>query len=151
MSFVNRDLKENERIDDLQYKELKIIQNTKGFCFGIDSVILSDFAKSIKKESKVVDLGTGTGIIGLLLCKKTELKEIVGIEIQKEVAEMANRSIKLNKLEDKFKILNTDINKIFEDKLLEKNKFDVVVMNTFCQLRKRTPQLIFIYNPVTKG
>ena len=123
------ELKENERIDDLQYKGLKIIQNTKGFCFGIDSVILSDFAKNIKKGSKVVDLGTGTGIIGLLLCKKTELKEIVGVEIQKEVAEMANRSIKLNKLEDKFKILNTDINKIFEDKLLEKNKFDVVVMN----------------------
>lgn len=126
---MKENLKENERIDDLQYKGLKIIQNTKGFCFGIDSVILSDFAKNIKKGSKVVDLGTGTGIIGLLLCKKTELKEIVGMEIQKEVAEMANRSIKLNKLEDKFKILNTDINKIFEDKLLEKNKFDVVVMN----------------------
>lgn len=126
---MKENLKENERIDDLQYKGLKIIQNTKGFCFGIDSVILSDFAKNIKKGSKVVDLGTGTGIIGLLLCKKTELKEIVGVEIQKEVAEMANRSIKLNKLEDKFKILNTDINKRFEDKLLEKNKFDVVVMN----------------------
>lgn len=126
---MKENLKENERIDDLQYKGLKIIQNTKSFCFGIDSVILSDFAKNIKKGSKVVDLGTGTGIIGLLLCKKTELKEIVGVEIQKEVAEMANRSIKLNKLEDKFKILNTDINKIFEDKLLEKNKFDVVVMN----------------------
>ena len=126
---MKENLKENERIDDLQYKGLKIIQNTKGFCFRIDSVILSDFAKNIKKGSKVVDLGTGTGIIGLLLCKKTELKEIVGVEIQKEVAEMANRSIKLNKLEDKFKILNTDINKIFEDKLLEKNKFDVVVMN----------------------
>lgn len=126
---MKENLKENERIDDLQYRGLKIIQNTKGFCFGIDSVILSDFAKNIKKGSKVVDLGTGTGIIGLLLCKKTELKEIVGVEIQKEVAEMANRSIKLNKLEDKFKILNTDINKIFEDKLLEKNKFDVVVMN----------------------
>lgn len=126
---MKENLKENERIDDLQYKGLKIIQNTKGFCFGIDSVILSDFAKNIKKGSKVVDLGTGTGIIGLLLCKKTELKEIVGVEIQKEVAEMANRSIKLNKLEDKFKILNTDINKIFEDKLLEKNKFDVVVKN----------------------
>ena len=126
---MKENLKENERIDDLQYKGLKIIQNTKGFCFGIDSVILSDFAKNIKKGSKVVDLGTGTGIIGLLLCKKTELKEIVGVEIHKEVAEMSNRSIKLNKLEYKFKILNTDINKIFEDKLLEKNKFDVVVMN----------------------
>ena len=126
---MKENLKENERIDDLQYKGLKIIQNTKGFCFGIDSVILSDFAKNIKKGSKVVVLGTGTGLIGLLLCINTPLIEIVGVEIQKEVAEMANRSIKLNKLEDKFKILNTDINKIFEDKLLEKNKFDVVVMN----------------------
>ena len=68
-------LKENERIDDLQYKGLKIIQNTKGFCFGIDSVILSDFAKSIKKGSKVVDLGTGTGIISILLSGKTDGKK----------------------------------------------------------------------------
>lgn len=126
---MEKNLQENERIDDLQYKELKIIQNTKGFCFGIDSVILSDFAKNIKKGSKVVDLGTGTGIIGLLLCKKTELKEIVGVEIQKEVAEMATRSIKMNKLEDKFVILNTDINQIFANKLLEKNQFDAIVMN----------------------
>lgn len=122
-------LKENERIDDLQYKGLKIIQNTNGFCFGIDSVLLSDFSKNIKKDSKVVDLGTGTGIIGLLLCKKTKLKEITGIEIQEEVAEMATRSVKLNNLEEKFKIINTDINKIFENKTLEKNQFDVVVMN----------------------
>ena len=122
-------LKKNERIDDLQYKGLKIIQNTNGFCFGIDSVLLSDFSKNIKKDSKVVDLGTGTGIIGLLLCKKTKLKEITGIEIQEEVAEMATRSVKLNNLEEKFKIINTDINKIFENKTLEKNQFDVVVMN----------------------
>ena len=61
-------LKENERIDDLQYKGLKIIQDKTAFCFGIDSVLLSDFAKEIKNNSKVADLGTGNGIVGLLLC-----------------------------------------------------------------------------------
>lgn len=122
-------IKENERIDDLQYKDLKIIQETDGFCFGIDSILLSDFAKDIKKNSKVADLGTGTGIIGLLLCKKTNLAEMTGIEIQEDVANMAERSIKLNNLEEKFRIINSNINEIFSKKLLEKNVFDVVVMN----------------------
>jgi len=122
-------IKENERIDDLQYKNLKIIQATDGFCFGIDSVLISDFAKNIKKNSKVADLGTGTGIIGLLLCKKTNLAEMTGIEIQEDVANMAERSIKLNNLEEKFSIINSNINEIFSKKLLEKNVFDVVVMN----------------------
>lgn len=125
----NIELKENERIDDLQYKGLKVIQNNKGFCFGIDSVILSDFAKNIKQDSKVVDLGTGSGVIGLLLSKKTKLKEIVGVEIQEDVAEMAERSIKLNKLEDKFKIININIKELFSKKLLKKNEYDAVVMN----------------------
>lgn len=125
----NIELKENERIDDLQYKGLKVIQNNKGFCFGIDSIILSDFAKNIKNNSKVVDLGTGSGVIGLLLCKKTKLDEIIGIEIQEDVAEMAERSIKLNKLEDKFKIFNINIKELFDEKILQKNKYDVVVMN----------------------
>ena len=122
-------IKENERIDDLQYKDLKIIQETDGFCFGIDSILISDFAKNIKKNSKVADLGTGTGIIGLLLCKKTNLAEMTGIEIQEDVANMAERSIKLNNLEEKFRIINSNINEIFSKKLLEKNVFDVVVMN----------------------
>ena len=65
-------LKENERIDELQYKNLKIIQNEDGFCFGIDSVLLSDFAKDIKSNSAGVDLGTGTGIISILLSAKTK-------------------------------------------------------------------------------
>ena len=65
-------LKENERIDDLEFKGLKIIQNKSGFCFGIDSVLLSDFAKNIRNNAKVIDLGTGTGIINLLLSGKTK-------------------------------------------------------------------------------
>lgn len=123
------ELNENERIDDLQYKGLKIIQNNDGFCFGIDSVILSDFAKNIKENSDVVDLGTGTGILGLLLCGKTKLRTITGIEIQEDVAKMAERSIKLNELENRFKIFNVNINNVFKENLLEKNKFDVVIMN----------------------
>ena len=102
-------LKENERIDDLEYKGLKIIQNTEGFCFGIDSVLLADFAKEIKRDSKVIDLGTGTGIIGILLCAKTEISRMVGVEIQEEVYDIAKRNVKLNKLEEKFTLMNINI------------------------------------------
>lgn len=120
-------LKENERIDDLEYKGLKIIQNKDGFCFGIDSVLLSDFAKNIKKEAKVVDIGTETGIISILLSAKTELSKIYGIEIQEDVAEMATRSVKMNNLEDKISIINANIKNIFEN--IFPNTIDVVVTN----------------------
>lgn len=118
-------LKENERIDDLQFKKLKIIQNSKGFCFGVDSVLLSDFAKNIKNDSIVMDIGTGTGIIGLLLCKKTNLRKVYGIEIQEEVADMARRSIMLNGLEEKFEIINCNINE-YEG---QEQSIDVIVTN----------------------
>lgn len=120
-------LNKNEKIEDLQFKNLKIIQDKTGFCFGIDSILLSDFAKEIKKEAKVLDLGTGTGIIATLLCKKTDLKEIIGIEIQKEVYEMAQKSILLNHLENKFKMINEDILNL--NKIFEKNTFDAIVTN----------------------
>ena len=122
-------LKENERIDDLEIKNMKIIQNKDGFCFGIDSVLLSDFAKEIKDNSKVVDLGTGTGILGILLCAKTNLKEILGVEIQEEVADMAQRSIELNNLKNRFKILNDNIKNIEKNNINLKNNFDYVVTN----------------------
>ena len=121
------ELEENERIDDLGLKNLKIIQNKNGFCFGIDSVLLSNFAKNIKKDSMVLDLGTGTGIIPILLCGKTELKKVIGVEIQKDVANMAKKSIKLNKLENKIEIINENI--INLNKIFEKNTFDVIVTN----------------------
>ena len=120
-------VKENERIDDLGLKNLKIIQDKEGFCFGIDAVLLSDFAKNLKKDAKVIDLGTGTGIIATLLCGKTNLRKVIGVEIQSEVADMAKRSIKLNQLQNKFEIINEDINHIFNQ--LEKNSFDDVVTN----------------------
>lgn len=120
-------LKEYERIDDLEFKGLKIIQNVNNFCFGIDAVLLSDFAKNIKKGSKVVDLGTGTGIIPILLCGKTNLSKIYGLEIQSDMCDMARRSISLNDLNDRFEIINDDIKNA--DKIFEKNSIDVVVTN----------------------
>ena len=120
-------LKENERIDDLEFNDLKIIQNKDGFCFGIDSVLLSDFAKNLKKDSKVIDLGTGTGIINILLSGKTDASSFVGVEIQQEVAEMAKRSVKLNHLEDKIKIINENITNL--KNIYKPNSFDVVVTN----------------------
>jgi len=121
------ELKENERIDDLEFKGYKIIQNSEGFCFGIDSVLLSDFAKDIRHNSKVMDLGTGTGILCILLAGKTKLKEIYGIEIQEEVADMARRSVELNSLQDKVKIINESILNL--EKIFEKGSIDAIVTN----------------------
>ena len=104
-------LKETERIDDLQFKGLKLIQDKTGFCFGIDAVLLANFAK-VKNNAKVVDLGTGTGIIPILIAGKSKASKIIGVEIQEEVYEMATRSVKLNDLEDRVEIINADIKTI---------------------------------------
>lgn len=114
-----------ERIDDLQYKGLKIIQNTEGFCFGIDSVLLTEFAKDMKKNKTIVDLGTGTGIIGILLTKKVEASKVIGVELQKDVAQMAKRSVELNNLQNVMQIINEDVHSLS----LEKNSFDYIVTN----------------------
>lgn len=119
-------LKENEKIDDLQCKELQIIQNTKGFCFGMDAVLLANYC-DIKNNSTVVDLGTGTGIIPLLLWGKNKIKKIYGVEIQEEVAEMAKRTMKMNELGDNIEICNIDLKDAPEK--LGINQFDVVTSN----------------------
>ncbi len=120
-------LKENERVDDLQINNLKIIQNKNGFCFGIDSVLLSDFAKEIKNNANIVDLGTGTGIIAILLTAKINAKKIWGVELQTDVAEMACRSVMFNNLEDKIEILNENIKNL--DKILPLGFYDAIVTN----------------------
>ena len=100
-------LKDTERIDDLQLKGLKVIQDKNGFWIGIDAVLLANFAK-VKKRARVVDLGTGTGIIPVLIAGKSEAEKIVGVEIQEEVWEMANRTVKLNDLQDRLEIETID-------------------------------------------
>lgn len=124
---MNIKLNENERIDDLELNNLKIIQNKNGFCFGIDSILLSDFAKDIPKEAKVLDLGSGTGILGILLCGKTNLSKIYGVEIQKDVSEMAKRSIILNDLADRFEIINDNIKNL--EAYFKKDSFDAIISN----------------------
>ena len=120
-------IEKNERIDDLQIKYFKIIQNKDYFCFGIDSILLSDFSKDIKRGSIVADLGCGNGIIPILLCAKTEAKKIIGIEKQEESANLAIKNIKLNDLAKRIEIINDDILNI--SKYLKANSIDVIVSN----------------------
>ncbi len=121
------DIKINETIDDLEFNNLKIIQNKDGFKFGIDSILLSDFAKKIKNNSLVLDIGSGSGIISILLAGKTKAEKIVGIEIQKDVADMAKRSVILNNLEDRIEIINDNIKNI--ENYFDNNYFDYIVTN----------------------
>lgn len=120
------DLKPGERLDDLHRNGYRIIQDPDKFCFGMDAVLLSGFA-SAPDGGRVLDLGTGTGIIPILMAAKTGAKELVGLEIQPESAEMANRSVILNDLEEKVKIVEGDIKEAGE--LFEAASFDVVTSN----------------------
>ena len=119
-------LKENERIDDLERNGLKIIQDTKRFCFGMDAVLLSGFAKA-KPGAMVLDMGTGTGILPILMSAKTEAAHLTGLEIQPDSADMARRSVELNGLCDKISIVEGDIKEA--DVLFKKATFDVVTCN----------------------
>lgn len=119
-------LKEKERIDDLQRNGYGIIQNPEKFCFGMDAVLLSGFAK-VKEGDKVLDLGTGTGIIPILLEAKTKASALTGLEIQPESADMARRSVMLNKLEHKIQIVEGDIKEAAH--IFPAASFDVVTCN----------------------
>lgn len=119
-------LEANERLDELQRNGYQIIQNPDKFCFGMDAILLSGFAH-IKKEEIVLDLGTGTGIIPILLEGKTEGKHFTGLEIQKESVEMAKRSVAYNHLEEKITIVEGDIKEA--SKIFKTASFDVVTTN----------------------
>ena len=92
-------LKPGERLDDLQIGGLELIQNPAGFCFGVDAVFLSDFVK-VKPGETVLDMGTGNGIIPILLSAKTQGEKFTGLEIQPDTADMARRSVVYNHLEE---------------------------------------------------
>ena len=118
-------LKPNERIDDLQ-RNNRIIQDPERFCFGMDAVLLSGFAKA-KEGDHVIDLGTGTGIIPILMEAKTKASNLVGLEIQPESADMAQRSVELNHLEKKIRIVTGDIREA--SSIFGAATFDVVTSN----------------------
>lgn len=120
------DLKENERLDELQRNGYRIIQNPKKFCFGMDAVLLSGFAKA-GKGSNVLDLGTGTGIIPILMEAKTQAAHFTALEIQEESADMARRSVELNGLQEKITIVQGDIREA--GTLFGAASFDVVTCN----------------------
>jgi tRNA1(Val) A37 N6-methylase TrmN6 len=126
MSSKLEDIKEDETLDDLQLKGLNLIQKKDGFKFGIDAVLLSDFA-SIKNKHKVIDLCTGTGIIPFLVYGKYEPQSIHGLEIQEDMVDMAKRSAKLNSLEEKIHFWHEDLKN--KDFLKQFDKFDVVTVN----------------------
>ncbi len=119
-------LKENERIDNLQRNGYQIIQNPEKFCFGMDAVLLSGFARA-KEGSNVLDMGTGTGIIPILLEAKTKAAHLTGLEIQEESADMARRSVLLNGLDEKISIVTGDIKEA--GSLFRAASFDVITCN----------------------
>lgn len=119
-------LMEDETIDDLQLNGLKLIQKKDGFKFGIDAVLLSDFA-NVKSRHEVVDLCTGTGIIPFLIYGKYKPRNVCGLEIQEDMVQMARRSTKLNSLEESISFYNNDLRDI--EFLKQLKKFDVVTVN----------------------
>lgn len=119
-------LLEDERIDELQRNGYRIIQNRKKFCFGMDAVLLSGFARAEKGE-RTLDLGTGTGIIPLLMAAKTRGESFAALEIQPDMADMAGRSVALNGLEKKITVVTGDIKEASE--IFGRASFDVVTCN----------------------
>ena len=119
-------LREGERIDDLQRNGYRIIQHPDSFCFGMDAVLLSSYAAAGSGE-RVLDLGTGTGIIPILMRAKTKCRDFTGLEINPESAGRAERSIRLNHLEDSIRILQGDLREVRS--LFSPGSFDVVTSN----------------------
>lgn len=119
-------LRAGERLDDLQREGLKLIQNPGWFCFGMDAVLLTAFAR-IKKHQTCLDLGCGNGVIPILLAGRTEGSSFTGLELQADIAEMAERSVRYNRLEDKVHIIQGDIKEATS--IFGAASFDVVTSN----------------------
>jgi tRNA1Val (adenine37-N6)-methyltransferase len=116
----------DETLDTFFDGRLQILQKKKGYRFSIDAVLLGQFSR-IRKNEKVIDLGTGCGILPLLLSQNTKAHSFVGVEIQKELAELANKNVRLNHLEDRVWILQKDFRELKE--AFPPGSFDVVLSN----------------------
>ena len=123
---MNVEIKTNERVDELGRNGYRIIQNPDRFCFGMDAVLLAEFAK-VKSGDRVLDFCTGTGIIPILMEARWDAASYKALEIQEESAEMARRSIALNHLEEKIEIMTGDVKEA--DKLFEAASFQAVTCN----------------------
>ncbi|MDD6215095.1 MAG: tRNA1(Val) (adenine(37)-N6)-methyltransferase [Firmicutes bacterium] len=119
-------IREDESIEDLQLGQLKIIQKKNGFRFGVDAVLLANYAKDIR-SAKTLDLCTGNAIVPVLMSHKTQTPLICGIEIQKEVFSMAERTVRLNGLSKRVRLNCGDINDA--EKFYKKREFDVITCN----------------------
>ncbi len=126
MMTQNNLVHENERLDELHRNGYYIIQDPRRFCFGMDAVLLSGFAKA-KSGERVLDLGTGTGIIPILMEAKTDASDFVALEIQEESADMARRSVMYNQLENKINVVTGDIKDA--SKIFGASSFDVITTN----------------------
>lgn len=126
MNQQNSFLKDNETLDDLEYNDLKIIQNKFGYKFSTDSVLLANFGRA-KKSDVYVDLCSGSAVVAILFLCKNNLSKGFAVEIQEQLAEMAERSIKLNGLEDKIKVINSDLKNSAE--IFGFETVDVVTVN----------------------
>ena len=120
-----------ERIDKIGFGDLELIQNPKEFCYGVDAVILSDFAvNGLKKKPGIIfDLGTGTGVIPLILSHKINDAKIVGVEVQEESFNRAERNAKINGLEDRISFLNCDVKDVLDWGHSYKGNVDAIVCN----------------------
>lgn len=119
-------LNNNEKIEDLEDKRLKIIQAKDSYRFSVDSILLLNFIR-LKNYENIIDLGTGSGIIPLLLFGKKKGLSIYGVEIQKDLADMARRSVELNKLQNGITIIQEDFRNLKNN--FKNQQFDVVVSN----------------------
>ncbi len=126
MEMQEIQLKPGERIDDLQRNGYQIIQNPEKFCFGMDAVLLTGFAKANEKDV-LLDIGTGTGIIPLLMSAKYCCAHLTGLEIQEESADMARRSVAMNELQDRIDIVTGDVREA--DKIFKSASFDCITCN----------------------
>ncbi len=119
-------LKSGERLVDLLVKQFKLIQNDDYFCFAVDAVLLANFAK-IRDDSRVIELGTATGVIPHLVYAKNKVEEIIGIDIQSDLISMAKRSSKYNAIADKLKFYQLDLRKAVDFFGVE--SFDYLISN----------------------